>query len=161
MAGLGWVHNLSEFVEEQRMKVRAGLSGILLLAMGVYSFILFFLGRLAFAYGYHPQAHSVAMFVRYMQNMLVFPCFLLALLRYRWTTVPLWVVCTSICVFPFFIVDPAQRFLGYGNTSFDRSELKGIMLVMIIPVLVQIAVLLRGNRGHAHASEKDLGSAAD
>ena len=66
---------------------------------GIYCLCVSLLGRVAFAYGFRPEAHSAVMFVRYIQPVLVLPLFLLALIPRKWTTVPLWALCISITVF--------------------------------------------------------------
>jgi hypothetical protein len=130
------------------MNTRRVVAWALLIAVGVYAIAIFALGRLAFAYGYHPEAHSVLMFISYIQPMLVLPCVLFALLPRTWATAPLWIVCTSISIFPFIITDAKQKvLLGYRDTPPGLREVKEIMLVMLIPLLVQIAVLLKTRSG--------------
>jgi hypothetical protein len=130
------------------MNTRRVITWALLIAVGVYAIAIFALGRLAFAYGYHPEAHSVLMFISYLQPMLVLPCFLFGLLPRKWATAPLWIVCTSISIFPFIITDARQKFLlAYRDTPHGLREVKEIMLVMLIPLLVQIAVLLKTRSG--------------
>ncbi len=123
---------------------RRAIAWVLLVVVGVYGLVISLLGRVAFAYGYRPEAHSTIMFIRYLQPMLVLPCFFVALVPRRWATLPLWVLCVSIASFPFLIRDANLRaVLGYWNVPFGPRAVKELAMVMVIPVVVQMAVWLR------------------
>jgi hypothetical protein len=117
---------------------------VLIVGIGLYSLGISALGKMAFDYGYRPEAHSLIMLIRYLQPILVFPLFLVSLLPRKWTTLPLWLVCLSISVLPFMIRDAKEKlFLGYWDTPFGLREVKEIAIVMLIPVVVQMAVWLK------------------
>lgn len=104
------------------------------------------LGRVAFAYGYRSEAHSLLMFVRYWQPLLVFPFFLLSLVPRKWATLPLWFVCLSIVGFPYLIRDANLRtLLGYWNAPLGVRAFKEAVMIMVIPFAVQLAVWLKSD----------------
>jgi hypothetical protein len=117
---------------------------LVITGIGLYCLGISALGRLAFAYGYRPEAHSLILFIRYLQPMLVFPFFLVSLIPRKWSTFPLWVVCLSVCSFPFAVRDAELRtLLGYWNSPFGLRAAKEIAMIMVIPVIVQMAVWIR------------------
>ena len=123
---------------------RRAIAWALLVVVGIYGLVISLLGRVAFSYGYRPEAHSTIMFIRYLQPVLVLPCFLVALVPRRSATLPLWVLTVSIASFPFLIRDANLRaVLGYWNVPFGVRAVKELAMVMVIPVVVQMAVWLR------------------
>ena len=123
---------------------RRAIAWVLLVIVGIYGLVISLLGRVAFAYGYRPEAHNTIMFIRYLQPVLVLPFFLMALVPRRWATLPLWVLCVSIASFPFLIRDANLRaLLGYWNFPYGARAVKELAMVMVIPVVVQMAVWLR------------------
>ncbi len=113
-------------------------------AVGIYCLFISLLGRVAFAYGYRPETHSLILFVRYLQPILVLPFFLVSLVPRKWATLPLWIVCVSIASFPYLIRDPNLRALmGYWNAPLGVRVVKEVAMVMVIPAVVQLAVWLR------------------
>jgi len=127
---------------------RRSVAWLLFGLAGIYCLLVSLLGRVAFAYGYKPEAHSLILFMRYLQPVLVLPFFLLSLVPRRWTTLPLWIVCVSIASFPYLIRDQNLRMLmGYWSAPLGLRMIKEVAMVMVIPVVVQIAVWLRTNSG--------------
>jgi hypothetical protein len=125
------------------MKSRT-VAWVLFVLTGIYCLCVSLLGRVEFAYGYKPEAHSAVMLMRYLQPVLVLPLFLLALVPRKWATFPLWALCISIAVFPFLIRDENMRIqLGYWSSPSGIYALKEIAIVMVIPVMVQFAAMLR------------------
>jgi hypothetical protein len=123
---------------------RRAIAWILFVSVGVYCLVISLLGRVAFAYGYRPEAHNTIMFIRYLQPVLVLPFFLLAVVPRKWATFPLWVLCVSIASFPFLIRDAQLKMLlGYWNVPFGVRAVKELAIVMVIPVVVQLAAWLR------------------
>lgn len=136
---------------------RRAVAWILLVAIGFYCLCISLLGRVAFAYGYRPEAHNTIMFIRYLQPVLVLPFFLVALVPRRWATLPLWVLCVSISSLPFLIRDAQLRsLLGYWNVPFGVRAVKELAIVMVIPVVVQIAIWLKSRCASSkfHPSER-------
>jgi hypothetical protein len=97
--------------------------------------------------------------LRYTLLLLIFPCYFIALSRRWWTTIPLWLVSTSIMLTQFLMA--AQQGAAVGSGAVDDSYIYvGEMTkIMLIPIAVQIAVVLRrmgigaGNRAN-HGSRK-------
>ena len=117
---------------------------MLFVLVGLYSLSMSLLGRVAFAYGYRPEDHSIIMLVRYLQPMLVLPLFLVSLVPHRWATLPLWALCLSIASLPYLIRDANLRILlGYWNAPLTVHVVKEVAMVMVIPVVVQVAAWLR------------------
>ena len=125
---------------------------VLLGIVGLYCFGISMLGGVAFEYGYRAEAHSMLIFIRYIQPILVFPAFLLALIPCKWTTFPLWILCLSIASFPYLIRDTNLRAqLGYWSIPVEK-EIKELLMVMVIPIVVQLATWLRSAKGGKQAS---------
>jgi hypothetical protein len=90
------------------------------------------------AIAYDPQRRE-AMHVLSVDGpaLLFLPCFLMALLRRRWASIPLWVCCLSLIVESLVVArHPAE---GIGTIQ------PGIG-IFFVPTLVQIARFFRGDR---------------
>jgi len=136
---------------------RRSIAWVLFVIVGIYALVISLLGRVAFAYGYRPEAHNTIMFIRYLQPVLVLPFFLVALVSRRWATLPLWALCVSIASFPFLIRDANLRaLLGYWNVPFGARAVKELAMVMIIPVVVQMAVWLRSRHKVQEVGDQGL-----
>ena len=76
--------------------------------------------------------------------MFVFPCVLLALVPRWWAVVPLWLISISICLFPYVMNVQQNGALEYVNAPFSVQEIKEMAQVIIIPIAMQIALLIKG-----------------
>jgi hypothetical protein len=82
--------------------------------------------------------------LRYMLLLSIIPCYFIALSRRWWTTIPLWLVSTCVMLTQYLMA--AQQGAAMGSVSADSSLIYvGEMTkIMLIPIAVQIAVVLRG-----------------
>ena len=128
------------------------ISRIMFSMAAIYSLALTVVGMVAFDNGYRPEAHSAFLFYRYLQTMLVCPLFLISLIPRRWTTVPLWFICLSISSLPYLIRNPLMKTrLGYFSRPFGSAAVEEIALIMVLPVVVQLAAWLRPSRDEVAA----------
>jgi len=82
--------------------------------------------------------------LRYTLLLLIFPSYFIALSRRWWTTIPLWLVSTSVMVTQY-LMAAQQGAVFAGGTADDSIIYVGEMTkIMLIPIGVQIAVALRG-----------------
>ena len=108
---------------------------------------------------YRVEAHLAMIWLRYSLLLLIFPCYFIALSRRWWTTIPLWLVSTSIMLTQFLMA--AQQGAAVGSGAVDDSYIYvGEMTkIMLIPMVVQFAIVLRsmavgaGSRA-SHSSRK-------
>jgi hypothetical protein len=82
--------------------------------------------------------------LRYALLLSILPCYFIALSRRWWTTIPLWLVSTSVMLTQYLMA--AQQGGASGSAGADSSIIfVGEMTkIMLIPISVQIAVVLRG-----------------
>jgi hypothetical protein len=82
--------------------------------------------------------------LRYTLLLLVIPAYFIALSRRWWTTIPLWLVSTGVMLTQFLMA--AQQGAAYGSgVANDSFVYVGEMTkIMLIPMVVQFAVILRG-----------------
>ena len=82
--------------------------------------------------------------LRYTLLLLVIPAYFIALSRRWWTTIPLWLVSSAVMLTQFLMA--AQQSAAFGTGAADGSLIYvGEMTkIMLIPIGVQIAVVLRG-----------------
>ncbi|MGA2898416.1 MAG: hypothetical protein ABSE27_12595 [Acidobacteriaceae bacterium] len=82
--------------------------------------------------------------LRYTLLLLVIPAYFIALSRRWWTTIPLWLVSTAVMLTQFLMA--AQQGAAFGSGAADGSLIYvGEMTkIMLIPMVVQFAVVLRG-----------------
>jgi hypothetical protein len=82
--------------------------------------------------------------LRYTLLLLVIPAYFIALSRRWWTTIPLWLVSTAVMLTQFLMA--AQQGAAFGSGAADGSLIYvGEMTkIMLIPMIVQVAVVLRG-----------------
>jgi hypothetical protein len=90
------------------------------------------------AAAFAPSGHSLAHFSPlYLPALLYFPCFLLALMRSRWASIPIWLCCVILFVLGFI---PSHQPVT-GISPFQPSA--GMVL---IPGLTELARFLRSHR---------------
>lgn len=95
--------------------------------------------------------------LRYTLLLLIFPAYLIALSRRWWTTIPLWLVSTSVMLTQF-LMSARQRDLIVGGTNQLGFVYVGEMTkIMLIPIAVQFAIILRG-MGIGAGSQANHGS---
>ena len=103
--------------------------------------------------------------LRYTLLLLVIPAYFIALSRRWWTTIPLWLVSTSVMLTHFLMA--AQQSTASGAGAVDNSFIYvGEMTkIMLIPMVVQFAVVLHGMRigagGRASHGSRELVEAFD
>jgi hypothetical protein len=84
---------------------------------------------------YDPQGHAIGRLVTFYAAPLLFlPCFLVALLRRRWMSFPLW-----LCSF-------AMLLIGFihSHQPANAGPFRPSIGILFIPALVQVARLFRG-----------------
>jgi len=97
--------------------------------------------------------------LRYTLLLLVIPAYFIALSRRWWTTIPLWLVSTCVMLTQFLMA--AQQGAAFGTGAADNSlvYVGEMTKIMLIPIVVQFAVVLHGmgigagSRAH-HGSRK-------
>ena len=82
--------------------------------------------------------------LRYTLLLLIIPAYCIALARRWWTTIPLWLASTAVMLTQFLMA--AQQSAASGAGAVDNSFIYvGEMTkIMLIPMVVQFAVALRG-----------------
>ena len=82
--------------------------------------------------------------LRYTLLLLMIPAYFIALSRLWWTTIPLWLLSTAVMLTQFLMA--AQQSAAFAIGAADNSFIYvGEMTkIMLIPIGVQIAVVLRG-----------------
>jgi len=80
--------------------------------------------------------------LRYALLLLIVPCYFIALSRRRWTTIPLWLVSTSVMLMQYLLA--AQQGAASGTADNSLIYVGEMTKIMLIPIGVQIAVVLRG-----------------
>jgi hypothetical protein len=126
------------------MQHRREFAWILIVLVVLYSLWFSAIGSISYGYGYKPEANSLLMFISYVQPMFVFPCVLLALVPRWWAIVPLWLISISICLFPYVMNVQQNGALEYVNAPFSVQEIKEMAQVIIIPIAMLIALLIKG-----------------
>jgi hypothetical protein len=88
------------------------------------------------AAAYTPLSHSAARLSPfYWPALLYFPCFLLALLRSRWASIPIWLCCVALFVIGFM---PSHQ------PAIGISLVRPSVGMVLIPALAELARFLRG-----------------
>ena len=110
---------------------------------GLYMFPL---DRVVQAKAVARRAHLAMMALRLMLLLLIVPSYFLALTRGRWTTVPLWLVSTSVMLTQFLMSTEQSDSLVHTAQSPSWMYLGEMTKIMLIPIAVQSAVVLSGMR---------------
>jgi hypothetical protein len=135
------------------MQLRRELAWVMIVVVVLYGLWLSALGAITYGYAYKPEAHSLMMFSRYTQPMFIFPCALIAFVPRRWATIPLWLLSISIALFIYLPDFQLEDALDTWAAPFAIQEAKEIAQVMIVPVAMKIAVMMKqsGKRRSDHA----------
>jgi hypothetical protein len=89
------------------------------------------------------EARSSMVWVRYMLLVLIIPAYIIALSRRRWTTVPLWLVSTSVMLTQFVMSTQQSSNLVDGVQPSTLVYVGEMTKIMLIPIAVQLAAVLR------------------
>ena len=100
----------------------AGLAAAFITAMGTM------------AMGYDSRAKDIHVLLSYAALLLFFPAFLIALLRRRWATLPLWLCCVALLA----------NGLAHPKEMITASSLKSELERLGIVLLTEIARFIRG-----------------
>ena len=93
-------------------------------------------GMTIVAAAYSPLGHSAAHFSPlYWPALLYLPCFLVALLRSRWASIPIWACCVALFIFGFMPSHQPSTGISFFQPSFG---------MVLIPALTELARFLRG-----------------
>ena len=128
--------------ESHLMKLREGAGWVILLAEAICTFSLLGLSLLAWSYGYRSESHSALLFVRYALPLLIFPCFLLALVRRSWSTAPLWIVSLCVMILPFALDTRSRIFVGYRPSA--PASTREFAMLLLVPLGTQLGLWLKG-----------------
>ena len=82
--------------------------------------------------------------LRYLLLLLILPAYFIALSRRWWTTIPLWLVSTGVMLTQFLISAQQSTLIGGGTSEFGFVYVGEMTKIMLIPIVVQSAVVLRG-----------------
>ena len=133
--------------------------------MFITGFLYVFLRGVSSGWNYHAEALLAMIWLRYTLLLLIFPCYFIALSRRRWATMPLWLLSASV-VLTQFLMATRQGAAFASVTADDAFVYVGEMTkIMLIPIAVQFAVVLRGmaiGAGHrANSGSRKLVEAFD
>lgn len=98
---------------------------------------------------------GLLMGLRYTLLVLIIPAYIIALSRGRWSTVPLWLVSTSVMLTQFLLSTQRSAMFVEGVQASAFVYVGEMTKIMLIPIAVQLAVVLRemgtgaGNRASA------------
>jgi hypothetical protein len=93
------------------------------------------------------EAHASMMaltVLRYSLLLLVIPAYFTALSRRWWTTIPLWLVSTAIMMTQFLMAVQQGAAFGNGAANDSLIYVGEMTKIMLIPMIVQFAIVLRG-----------------
>ena len=82
--------------------------------------------------------------LRYTLLLLVVPAYFVALSRRWWTTIPLWLVSTSVMLTQYLMAAQQSAASGTGAADSSLVYVGEMTKIMLIPMVVQFAVGLRG-----------------
>ena len=83
---------------------------------------------------FNPNAHSAHFLFGYWPGLLFFPCFLVALFRFRWASIPFWVCCVSLFV---------MGLLRSRHPAEEVGTFQPGIGILLMPALAEIARLIR------------------
>jgi hypothetical protein len=81
--------------------------------------------------------------LRYTLLLLVFPAYGIALSRRWWTTIPLWLASAGVMLTQFLMAAQKGAVIGGGAAEDSFIYVGEMTKIMLIPIVVQCAVLLR------------------
>jgi len=131
----------------------------------VTGFLYVFLRGNGSGWIYRVEALLAMIWLRFALLVLIVPSYLIALSRRQWATMPLWLVSTSVMVTQFLMA--MQQGAASGGVAADDSfvYVGEMTKIMLIPIAVQIAVVLRGMGvgagDHANKGSRKLVAAFD
>jgi len=121
--------------------------GIRALSQSEFAMPLFIFSGFAAAYvsamtavaaAYNSRGHTFSHFLSYyLLGLLILPCFLIAILRRRWASIPLWVCCILMIV---------RGFFHTAATTSGIGALQPGIGIFLTPALVEIARFLRARQ---------------
>ena len=93
--------------------------------------------------------------LRYVLLVLMAPAYIIALSRRRWTTMPLWLVSTLVMLTQSAMSAQQGTIAGVGPQTSPLLCVAEMTKIMIIPIAVQLAVLLKGWQARAGINQAD------
>lgn len=93
---------------------------------------------------YRVEVYRSMIWLRYSLLLLIFPAYFIALSRRRWTTIPLWLVSTAVMLTQFLMAAQQGGAAGSGAADESLVYVGEMTKIMLIPIVVQCAVVLRG-----------------
>ena len=87
--------------------------------------------------------------LRYALLVLIVPAYFIALTRGRWTTIPLWLVSASVMMTQIALSGQQSILLADGTTASAFIYAAETTKIMVIPIAVQLAVVLKGLQSRA------------
>jgi hypothetical protein len=82
--------------------------------------------------------------LRYTLLLVVIPTYFVALSRRWWTTIPLWLVSTSVMLTQFLMAAQQGAAFGSGAANGSLIYVGEMTKIMLIPMVVQFAIIMRG-----------------
>jgi hypothetical protein len=82
--------------------------------------------------------------LRYSLLLLVIPAYFTALSRRWWTTIPLWLISTAVMMTQFLMALQQGAAFGSGAAENPLIYVGEMTKIMLIPMVVQFAIALRG-----------------
>jgi hypothetical protein len=96
-------------------------------------------GMTILAAAYSPMGHSAAhLSPLYWPALLYLPCYLVALVRSRWASIPIWACCVALFIIDFMPSHQPATGVSFFQPSFG---------MVLIPALTELARFLRGYPG--------------
>jgi predicted membrane-bound mannosyltransferase len=130
------------------MNVRGNASAALLIVSGILCLVASVVSILTFSYGYNTHSGSMLLAFYWGRGLLIFPCFLIALSKSKWSVLPLWLLCLTLAILPLLIPSNLKFALGARDVPFGVREVKEVISIMLLPSLVQLAHSLRLSKGN-------------
>ncbi len=82
--------------------------------------------------------------LRYTLLLLIVPAYFIALSRRWWTTIPLWLISTAVMLTQFLMAAQQDAAFATGAASSSLIYVGEMIKILLIPIVVQCAVILHG-----------------
>jgi hypothetical protein len=112
--------------------------------MFVTGFLYVSLRRNGSRWIYRAEVNAAVIWLRYTLLLLIFPAYFIALSRRWWTTIPLWLVSASVMLTQFLMSAGQSDPIGGGTNQLGFVYVGEMTKIMLIPIAVQFAIVLRG-----------------
>jgi hypothetical protein len=102
-----------------------------------------------------PEVQSPMIWLRYALLLLIVPAYFIALSRRRWANLPLWLVSASVAMVQIAMTSPLNMPLAFGVTASPFLWAAETTKIMLIPIAVQFAILLKARESRGGNREEN------